>query len=225
MPTPSEQKALAFFTIVILLGGAVRVLRAGPPTLPSHAEQAALATQANAAETAAVRARKPTSHISGAKLARSRRRSGVDTVGGVVGVPFSDVRPGSPAPSPSDYVPHGGWVNGFPPPASRIDIDNRSDVSIPVRPGSKLARGVAAHSEGAARIDADVATAAELEGLPRVGPALAARIIANRDSFGAFGSLEGLRRVRGFGPATLRLIAPAVTFSGHAASSVARSRY
>jgi competence protein ComEA len=63
-------------------------------------------------------------------------------------------------------------------------------------------------------VDVDVATAAELERLPRVGPALAARIVADRDSLGAFGSLGGLERVRGVGPAMLEALAPHVTFSG-----------
>lgn len=63
-------------------------------------------------------------------------------------------------------------------------------------------------------VDVDVATAAELERLPRIGPALAARIVADRDSLGAFGSLRGLERVRGVGPAMLEALAPHVTFSG-----------
>jgi competence protein ComEA len=62
-------------------------------------------------------------------------------------------------------------------------------------------------------IDVDVAAAEELERLPRVGPALAQRIVANRDSLGPFGSLEALQRVRGIGPATAARLAPHVTFS------------
>jgi competence protein ComEA len=65
-------------------------------------------------------------------------------------------------------------------------------------------------------IDLDRATAPEIEALPRVGPALARRIVANRDSAGPFGSIEALRRIRGLGPATLTLLAPLVTFSGQA---------
>ena len=63
-------------------------------------------------------------------------------------------------------------------------------------------------------IDVDVASAVELELLPRVGPALAARIVADRDSLGQFGSLEELGRVRGIGPAMLKLLEPVTTFSG-----------
>jgi len=64
-----------------------------------------------------------------------------------------------------------------------------------------------------APIDPDVATEAELDRLPRVGPALARRIVANRDSFGPFGSLDELQRVRGIGPALAAGLAPHVTFS------------
>ena len=63
-------------------------------------------------------------------------------------------------------------------------------------------------------IDVDRAPAAELDRLPRVGPALAARIVADRDSCGPFGSLEALQRVRGIGPGVARELQGRVTFSG-----------
>jgi len=63
-------------------------------------------------------------------------------------------------------------------------------------------------------IDVNHASATELERLPRIGPALAARIVAWREKHGPFDSLESLRHVRGIGPATARLLAPLVTFSG-----------
>lgn len=62
-------------------------------------------------------------------------------------------------------------------------------------------------------VDLDIATAAEIETLRWVGPALAARIIADRDSAGPFGSLKELERVRGIGPALATKLEPAVTFS------------
>jgi len=61
-------------------------------------------------------------------------------------------------------------------------------------------------------VDINRASAAELERLPRVGPALAQRIVAWREKNGPFRSLEDLRHVRGIGPATATLLAPAVTF-------------
>jgi len=66
------------------------------------------------------------------------------------------------------------------------------------------------------RIDVDRATAEDLTRLPRIGPSLAQRIVADRDARGAFGSLDGLDRVSGVGPALLAAIGPNVTFSGHA---------
>lgn len=62
-------------------------------------------------------------------------------------------------------------------------------------------------------VNPDLASLEELDRLPGVGPALAARIVASRDSLGPFGSLEGLQRVRGIGPATAARLAEHVTFS------------
>ncbi len=63
------------------------------------------------------------------------------------------------------------------------------------------------------KVDVDVADAEALEGLPRIGPVVARRIVANRDSLGPFGSLKELQRVKGIGPALARAVAPYVTFS------------
>ena len=64
-------------------------------------------------------------------------------------------------------------------------------------------------------LDVDRATVAQLESLPGVGPALARRIAAARDSSGPFGSLQELElRVRGIGPVLARRLASTVTFSG-----------
>ena len=222
MPTPSEQKALAFVAIVIVLGGAVRVLRASSPSLATPAEQQAIARQAAAAESASVQGKSAKGGRKGVKMARSRRDTGVNVVGGVSSVPFSNVRPGSPtSPNAAGVLP-----SGFPPPSARIDIDNRQQANSTVQgyiPTSK--KPGSSPSAPSPPIDLDVATAAELEALPRIGPALAARIIASRDSLGPFGSLEGLGRVRGIGPVMLKMLAPRVTFSGRAASSGGRSRY
>ncbi len=62
-------------------------------------------------------------------------------------------------------------------------------------------------------VDFDVATAEEIESLRHIGPALARRIVADRDSFGPFGSREGLLRVRGIGPSMVEKLDTSVTFS------------
>lgn len=72
-------------------------------------------------------------------------------------------------------------------------------------------------------IDVDRASTSELELLPRVGPALAKRIVSDRDEHGAFGSLDALTRVKGIGPKLVTRIAKHVTFSGSARPSSALS--
>lgn len=62
-------------------------------------------------------------------------------------------------------------------------------------------------------IDLDRAQEWEILSLPKVGPALARRILADRDSLGPFGSLDELRRVKGVGAGVVDAIAPYVTFS------------
>lgn len=63
-------------------------------------------------------------------------------------------------------------------------------------------------------VDLDVATAEEIEKLPRIGPVLAQRIVDDRAKNGAFGSLAGFERVRGVGPAMSAALRTQVTFSG-----------
>lgn len=63
-------------------------------------------------------------------------------------------------------------------------------------------------------VDMDVAPMALIESLPGIGPVLAARVVADRNQNGPFGSLEGLQRVKGIGPAMAERLAPYVTFSG-----------
>ena len=208
MPTPPEQKALAFVAIVILLGGAVRVLRAGATAPPTPAEQQGLAAQAAAADSAAHGARQPKG-----RTKRRSTRSSPDTlprvVGGVASVPPSFARPDRPF----DHTPYGAEraSRPAPVPSPRIDTDSRGVTPEPMpRPasGKKSPPGI---------VDMDKATAAEIELLPRIGPATARRIVANRDSLGPFGSLGGLKRVKGMGPASLARLAPLISFGGRAA--------
>jgi competence protein ComEA len=55
------------------------------------------------------------------------------------------------------------------------------------------------------------ATQAELETLPKVGPALAGRIIQYRQQNGGFKSVEELNNVKGIGEKTMALLRPLVT--------------
>ena len=64
------------------------------------------------------------------------------------------------------------------------------------------------------RVDVDRADVTEITRLPRVGPALAQRIVAWRAAHGPFGSLERLDSVPGIGPRLVEALRPFVTFSG-----------
>lgn len=73
------------------------------------------------------------------------------------------------------------------------------------------------------RIDLDRAGAQEVGRLPRVGPGLAKRIVADREARGPFGSLEGLDRVPGVGAAVLAAVGDHVRFSGVATNITSSS--
>jgi len=62
-------------------------------------------------------------------------------------------------------------------------------------------------------VDLDVAGVKEIESLRNIGPALAKRIVADRDTFGPFGSMDGLQRVKGIGPSMVGKLDSSVTFS------------
>ena len=64
------------------------------------------------------------------------------------------------------------------------------------------------------RIDVDRAGSAELTRLPGIGPALANRIVADRQTHGAFGTVAGLRRVRGMSPTLLERLRVHLSFGG-----------
>ena len=64
------------------------------------------------------------------------------------------------------------------------------------------------------RVDLDGADVTEITRLPRVGPALAQRIVAWRTAHGPFVSLVRLDSVSGVGPRLLDALRPFVTFSG-----------
>ncbi|GIV57108.1 helix-hairpin-helix domain-containing protein [Rhodocaloribacter litoris] len=59
-----------------------------------------------------------------------------------------------------------------------------------------------------ARVNLNTATAPELERLPRIGPKLAARIVAYREAHGPFRRVADLVHVRGIGPKTLADLEP-----------------
>ena len=63
-------------------------------------------------------------------------------------------------------------------------------------------------------VDLNRASRQELERLPGVGPTIAQRILALRDSLGGFRTPDDLERVRGIGPATVARLKPLVSAGG-----------
>ena len=71
------------------------------------------------------------------------------------------------------------------------------------RPQAQASTGALQALRDGRRIDLNRASAADLELLPGIGPSLAQRIVEDRGTHGAFGSIDALRRVHGIGPRTI----------------------
>lgn len=93
-----------------------------------------------------------------------------------------------------------------------VDTPHRSRGGLheTARAAARLARPLAPGD----RIDVDRADVTEITRLPRVGPALAQRIVAWRTTHGPFGSIERLDSVSGIGPRLIEALRQFVTFSG-----------
>ncbi len=65
-----------------------------------------------------------------------------------------------------------------------------------------------AGEEQPVRMNLNLATASQLERLPRIGPKMAARILAYREAHGPFPRVADLIRVRGIGEKTLARLEP-----------------
>ena len=192
MPTPAEKKALAFLAAVTVAGAAVRATGAAARAeTADDASREALRRQIVAVESAGA---------AGRKTARAGRgsRPGVDGADGA-------------SPGRRRTTPAGSQAD---------EIDPRS-IFAPPPPDRASRKSFRVRTAPAAMVDVDVATAEELERLPRIGPALAERLVQDRAERGAFGSLAGLERVRGIGPVMARELAAYVTFSGTPRPSIA----
>jgi competence protein ComEA len=191
MPTPAERKALLFLAGVIVLGASVRVVRA--------------AKRDGAADAATRQAlRQQLAAVDSARGADVSRRGGSRAKPRAASRRLDQRRPRVRS-APESNVSHDSvpqWVREPLSEASDQSGRNTSQPLLPVVP-----------------IDLDVASAAEIEALPRIGPVLARRIVADRAANGPFGSIEGLTRVSGVGPSLASALRARVTFSGTARPS------
>ena len=105
-------------------------------------------------------------------------------------------------------APVGDGQRIYVPVAGEVDpADVPSDAIAPIDVGG----GAPGAAIAAGPIDLNVASAAELEQLPGVGPATAGAIVDDRDRNGPFASVDDLDRVPGIGPAKLDAIRDLVT--------------
>lgn len=109
--------------------------------------------------------------------------------------PTITVGPGTPTPTPLST------------PACPADqffdvIMNQCRSNVPAATAAPPASGL---------INLNTATQAELETLPRIGPAIAQRIIDYRTANGPFTSIEQIMNVKGIGPATFAQIKDFIT--------------
>ena len=68
--------------------------------------------------------------------------------------------------------------------------------------------GAAASPAAPAPVDLNAASPEQLDTLPGIGPALAARIVAYREEHGPFTEVEQLNKVKGIGVRTLEKLRP-----------------
>jgi competence protein ComEA len=68
-------------------------------------------------------------------------------------------------------------------------------------------------------LDPNLASAADLEALPGIGPVLARRIVEFREERGPFKNIEELQRVKGLGPKILEKIRPYVVIIANSQAS------
>ncbi|MEO7147240.1 MAG: helix-hairpin-helix domain-containing protein [Terrimesophilobacter sp.] len=88
-------------------------------------------------------------------------------------------------------------------------LSDGEQIFVPAE-GETPASGAPSGATGG-KVNLNTADAAALEGLPRVGPAMAQRIIAWRDSNGRFASVEDLLSVTGIGDKTFAQLKDLVT--------------
>jgi competence protein ComEA len=89
-------------------------------------------------------------------------------------------------------------------------VDDGEQLPVP-RVGEAPAQAGAAPAAADGRVNLNTADASQLEELPRIGPALAERIIAWRDDNGRFTSVDDLLAVPGIGDKMLESLRDLVT--------------
>jgi competence protein ComEA len=136
------------------------------------------------------------------ELACSGGPAGAGDVRATDGPGPSGPRPGEP-PARGARAP----VGPGPPRSFRLEADGRRIETAASAPIAFLL---------GRKLDVNVATELDLEALPGIGPALARRIVGDRDRKGPFVDLDDLHRVYGIGPSRIRELRGWAVASGRA---------
>ena len=107
--------------------------------------------------------------------------------------------------APTQIQPIGGTANG----GQGNAANGASQGGAQPQPARTLTPAGSAQ-KGSAPVNINTATAEELQTLPRIGPAMAQRIIAWREAHGGFRSVDELDAVPGIGPSMLENLRPLV---------------
>lgn len=118
--------------------------------------------------------------------------------------------------APAQIQPNGGTANAGQGTAANGTAQNRTAQNGAAQGGAQPqpARTLTASGsaqKGSTPVNINTATAEELQTLPRIGPAMAQRIIAWREAHGGFRSVDELDAVPGIGPSMLENLRPLVT--------------
>lgn len=113
--------------------------------------------------------------------------------------------------APAQIQPNGGTANAGQGNAANGAAQNgASQGGTQPQPARTLTPAGSAQ-KGSTPVNINTATAEELQTLPRIGPAMAQRIISWREAHGGFRSVDELDAVPGIGPSMLENLRPLVT--------------
>jgi DNA uptake protein ComE-like DNA-binding protein len=213
MPTSSEKRALIFLAALAALGVSVRAFRGGVASSGDSGD--ALDRQIAAVDSATSKSRSDRSGRT--RVAARSRRVPVDSVEKSGGRSDPPRRVQSATVGATDPLAKYEERRREVAESNRASQERLSELHrvITVTPKAPAARGDApSERRPPDPVDLDTADEVTIATVPWIGPALAARIVAERTRGGTFGSLEGLQRVAGIGPGLARRIASRVRFSG-----------
>lgn len=108
--------------------------------------------------------------------------------------------------APAQIQPNGGTAN-----AGQSNAANGASQSGAQPQPARTLTASGSAQKGSTPVNINTATAEELQTLPRIGPAMAQRIIAWREAHGGFRSVDELDAVPGIGPSMLENLRPLVT--------------